>query len=94
MVNRVSPPPPKNKLSGNIPDKPAKLYLRLPDMSGEKFQKVKNVLELLCGDTTVIFYDEGEKRQYKAPRTMFAEISPVLMNELYYILGKENVVIK
>ncbi len=74
--------------------KPDKLYIRVPDRKGEKFKKVQNVLELLCGSTMVVFYVEEENKQYKAPRHMWADVSDVLIDELNYILGKENVVVK
>ncbi len=72
----------------------SKLYLKLPDKKGEKFLKVKNILELFCGSTTVIFYVENEKKQYKAPYTLWADINDVLIDELKYILGDKNVVLK
>ena len=41
-----------------------------------------------------IFYVTDENKQYKAPRALWADVNDVLIDELYYILGKENVVIK
>lgn len=99
IVNQIRPAPAKDKIptevTRNVPkDKVQKLYIKVPDRSCEKFKKVQNILELLSGDTMVIFYVEEEKKQYKAPRGMWAEISNVLINELHYIVGQENVVLK
>ncbi len=74
--------------------KPDKLYLRITSRNSKKFKKVKNILEIFSGSTMVIFYVTDENKQYKAPRALWADVNDVLIDELYYILGKENVVIK
>ena len=85
---------PVNTVDSHRVVKPNRLYLKIPNRKGKKFQKVKNILELFCGSTMVVFYVEEEKKQYKAPLKMWAEVNDVLINELKYILGDENVVIK
>ncbi len=86
--------PETSKLDNHSVAKPEKLYIKVPDRSGEKFKKVQNILELLSGSTKVYLYVDNEKKQYLAPQYMWADVSDVLINELNYIVGKENVVIK
>jgi DNA polymerase III alpha subunit len=68
-----------------------KLYLRVPDMEGLSFQKAKNIIDIFCdGRVQVIFYDLSTQK-YTA-YTVRATVSPLVLEELSAILGRENVV--
>lgn len=76
-----------------------KLFLRLPDLSGEKYKKTMNLLSIFTADgmqptgTFVALYDSSEKRYlpYGGGRVM---LSDVVLNELCSLLGRENVVLR
>ena len=72
------------------PKKISKLYLRVPDLTGIKFAKAKNLLEIFDGETPVIFYDTS-KSSY-VPYGTGASVDEFLLTELCALLGKENVV--
>ena len=51
-------------------------------------------LTFFDGRTPVIFYLTDTKRKVKAPSSMWVDINPVMIKELKYQLGDENVVAK
>ncbi|MGN1126084.1 MAG: OB-fold nucleic acid binding domain-containing protein [Ruminococcus sp.] len=85
---------PVEKIGNRPVVKPDKLYLKIPDRKGEKYKKVKNLLEIFSGSTMVMFFVEEENKLYKAPRQLWADVNDVFISELKYILGKENVVFR
>ena len=85
---------PVEKIGNRPVVKPDKLYLKIPDRKGEKYKKVKNLLEIFSGSTMVMFFVEDENKLYKAPRQLWADVNDVFISELKYILGKENVVFR
>ena len=75
------------------PAPPAKIYLRVPDMEGEPYKKVLNLVERFSGrGTQVIFYDVSSGKYFATDLCLDA--SPTVMDRLERILGKENVVAK
>ena len=72
---------------------PQKIYLRVPDMSGEAFKKAKNIVDIFNeGTIRVIFYDQSTAKYSEYSERMF--YSEVAIKELKKILGDDNVVVK
>ena len=72
---------------------PKKIYLRVPDMSGEVFQKAKNMVDIFNeGTITVIFYDSSTAKYSEYSERMF--YSEYAIKELKGIIGEDNVVLK
>ena len=72
---------------------PSKIYLRVPDMSGEAFKKAKNMVDIFNeGTIRVIFYDQSTSKYSQYSERMF--FSNVDVKELKKILGDDNVVLK
>ena len=72
---------------------PQKIYLRVPDMSGEAFKKAKNMVDIFNeGTIHVIFYDQSTTKYSEYSERMF--FSKVAISELKKILGDDNVVVK
>ena len=67
-----------------------KLYLRLPDLTGELYHKAINLLEIFDGETPVFLYDSS-KASY-LPYRGGACADAFLLSELRTLLGEENVV--
>ena len=87
---RVSTPTPKPMEATPIPKK---IYLRVPDMSGEVFKKAKNMVDIFNeGTITVIFYDSSTSKYSEYSERMF--YSEYAIRELKKIIGDDNVVIK
>jgi len=77
----------------STPIKAEKIYLRVPDMTGEMYQKVENLVNIFCdGPTEVIFYDrtEGKYLRYHIKLAL----STLVKDRLVTLLGEENVVIR
>ena len=72
---------------------PQKIYLRVPDMSGEVFKKTKNMVDIFNeGTVTVIFYDSSTAKYSEYSEKMY--YSEYAIKELKEIIGEDNVVIK
>ena len=72
---------------------PKKIYLRVPDMSGEVFKKAKNMVDIFNeGTVKVIFYDSSTAKYSEYSERMF--YSEYAIKELKGIVGKDNVVTK
>ena len=72
---------------------PQKIYLRVPNMSGEAFKKAKNMVDIFNeGTIRVIFYDQSTAKYSEYSERMF--FSKVAISELKKILGDDNVVVK
>ncbi len=70
------------------------LYLRIDDLNTELFDRAKRVLDIFDGPTPVIFYLTKSNRKIKAPSSMWVDINDVMIKELKFQLGAENVVAK
>lgn len=73
--------------------KEKKLWLRFEHLSGIKYDRVVNLIDILEGDTAVIYYDSSKAKYIKRDGPG-ADVSGILLEELELILGKENVILK
>ena len=83
--------------SNKIPNplqNPGALYIKVHSLESEDFYRAKRVLDIFEGSTPVIFYLSDEKRQVRAPRNMWVDINSVMIKELKYQIGDQNVVAK
>ena len=87
--HRPSPP------QRNIPTaQPTALYLRIDDLNTELYEKARRVLDIFDGRTPVIFYLTNSKRKVKAPSSLWVSLNDVMIKELKYQLGENNVAVK
>ena len=82
------------QIRNNNVQRPTALYLRIDDLNTDKYSRAKRVLDIFDGRTPVIFYLTDSKRKVKAPSSMWVDINSVMIKELKYQLGDENVVVK
>ena len=66
------------------------LYLRLPGQEGKLFPKIKAILNMFPGESSVVLYF-ADTRQRRGTRAILAES---MLKELKNVLGEENVVLK
>jgi len=87
-------PEKEQKTTVSIPTiKDAKrLFLRVPDDRSELFAKTRNLLEILEGDFPAFFFYANEKRYETTP--LGVSLTPYLLEQLYALLGRENVILK
>lgn len=76
------------------PTKPAALYLRIDDLNTDLFYKAKRILEIFEGTTPVIFYLTNTSKLKKAPASLWVTLNDVMIKELKYQLGENNVATK
>ena len=69
-----------------------RLFVRVPDDCGELFFKVRNLLEILEGDFPAFFFYANQKRYETTP--LGVSLTPYLLEQLYALLGSENVILK
>lgn len=70
------------------------LYLRIDDLNTDIYNRAKRVLDIFEGNTQVIFYLTNSGKKVKAPSSMWVSLNDVMIKELKYQLGDENVVAK
>ncbi len=85
--DQKNPVPMKNQ-------RPSALYLRIDDLNTDLYNKAKRVLDIFEGTTPVIFYLTNSNRKVKAPSNMWISLNDVMIKELKYQLGEDNVVAK
>lgn len=95
MVNRVRPitdyaGPEKEEPPAKAPVQAQRLYLRLPSQDESLFPKIKAILSMFPGNTSVVVYfaDSGQRRGTQC------SLQESMVNELKRVLGEENVVLK
>jgi DNA polymerase-3 subunit alpha len=71
---------------------PAKVYLRVPDLQSELYRKARNLVDIFEGSVPIIFYDTS--RSIYQPYEHGLDATDFVLNELVFLLGKENVVPK
>ncbi|MBE6584617.1 MAG: DNA polymerase III subunit alpha [Ruminococcaceae bacterium] len=72
---------------------PTKIYLKVPDMQGEVFLKIKNTVDIFNeGSMRVIFYDSSTKKYSEYSERL--HYSEYVRKELAKIAGEDNVVAK
>ena len=57
-------------------------------------EQVKPLLATHNGDLPVILFDSGSRKQYMAPRSLWTYNNLRLFDEIRFILGPENVIMK
>ena len=81
--------PPKEK---EAPREYSKLFLRVPDMTGEKYKKAYNIATIFDGNVALIFYDTSSGKYIST--NMGVDATSYVINELKSLLGSDNVVLK
>ena len=71
-----------------------RLHLRLPDLSGELFEKAQKCLLQHPGNVPVVFYPADTGKRMLAPRRLWCAGNLQLMQKLRFILGENNVIMK
>lgn len=71
-----------------------RLYLRLPDLSGEQFEQVKRFLAKQPGEIPVVLCLTSGGKPRLAPRSLWCAGNLQLMQNLRFLLGNENVILK
>ena len=74
------------------PNEYTKIYLRVPDMSGEKYKKAYNLAAIFEGRIALIFYDTSTGKYIST--NMGIDASGYVVKELKAILGEDNVVLR
>ena len=77
---------------GSSVQKVKKLYLRVPDLTCDKFVRAKNLVEIFEGATEVIFFDSSNKQYH--PSGLGFDATDYTIKQLESILGDGNVVMK
>ncbi len=70
------------------------LYLKLFNMEGKEYKKVRNLLEIFDGNTPVVLYLTESGKKLMAPQNLWVDINDVLLRELKKILGNDSVKLK
>ena len=83
----------EESIGSKNPDKPKTIYLRLPSLEGEIFEKIKSVLDIFTGEMPVMLYGEAEKKYIKRVGAG-VDLQPNMLALLKKLLGEENIVIK
>lgn len=71
-----------------------RLYLRLPELSGEQFEQVKRFLAKQPGEIPVVLCLTSGGKARLAPRSLWCAGNLQLMQNLRFLLGNENVILK
>lgn len=83
-----------NSKSKTANHQPQALYLRIDDLNTDKYYRAKRVTDIFDGKTPVIFYLTNSNRKVKAPQNMWVSLNDVMIKELKFQLGDENVAVK
>ena len=97
VINRARPisdyanekPAPEEPVRRPAPSQ-GTLYLRLPGEADPRYRKVKAMLNMFPGDSSVVLYF-ADTKQRRGTRCVLMDS---LLTELRNVLGQENVVIK
>ena len=73
---------------------PQALHIRIDDLDTPLYAKAKRVIDIFEGTTPVIFYLTKSHRKVKAPASMWVTLNDVMIKELKYQLGDNNVAVK
>ncbi len=82
-------PPQRSK-----PSQPQALYLRIDDLDTPLYERARRVLDIFEGGTPVIFYLTASRRKVMAPQKLWVSLNDVMIKELKYQLGDQNVAVK
>lgn len=70
------------------------LYLRLPTKDGDHFRRVMDIASLFDGGVPLYLHFADTGKTVLAPRTSWVDVNEPMLQEVYHILGKNNVVLK
>lgn len=73
---------------------PQALWLRIDDLNTPLYERARRVLDIFEGRTPVIFCLTDSGRRVKAPSNMWVSLNDVMLGELRFQLGDNNVVVK
>ena len=74
------------------PEKTKKLYLRVPALASRETERAKELIDKICGDVPVVFYDLSTKK-YSAYVGHGIALHDGLLDSLREILGESSVVV-
>ena len=100
ICEKITALPPAEKLADYVNNKnksqhkEKKLYLRMDNTDGYKYQKTRNVLTKYSGKTKVVLYLTDSSKQLLTPNNLWVSVNDKMLSELCVILGQENVVLK
>ncbi len=77
-----------------VNSRPLALYLRIDDLNTPIYEKARRVVDIFEGRTPVIFYLTNSNRKVMAPAQMWVSLNDVMIKELKYQLGDNNVAVK
>ena len=83
----------KPKLQVQKSNKELKLFLRIDNLDTDLYQKAVRVIDIFDGNTPVVFYLTETGKRLIAPRNMWVSLNDVMIKELKFQLGDENVVV-
>lgn len=70
------------------------LYLRVPNKTSYQYERAKKIIDIFDGYTSVYFYFTEQKSLMLAPESMSVSLNDVMIKELKYQIGEENVALK
>ncbi len=85
----ITKAPPKAESISGIP---SKAFVKVPDMSGEKYKKAFNLAAIFEGQTNLIFYDTSSGKYISTNLGIAA--TPYVIAQFKALLGEDNVVLK
>ncbi len=94
LVSTVEKAPSPESLPKEEPKKNAAnpgIYLKIPSLDSAEWKRVQKVLRVLEGDTPVYVRVADTGKLMRAPRDLWVTPHEVLIKELVYVLGAENV---
>lgn len=78
----------------NRPEKPVKLYLKVPSKNSEQYKQVCNLFTIFEGHTPVCIRYEDTKQMLQNPASQWANPTARLISELKRLLGDTNVAVQ
>ncbi len=95
-INHSKPTPTQTPKTEATQDKKKKsgIFIKIPTENPEKTEKLKNLLSIFEGKVPVYIYREDTKKYEFLGMDFLTSINQPLTNELKYIFGDENVVVR
>lgn len=67
------------------------LYIKLDEKNSKTYNKIKNLISIFEGSFPVYMFFKNSNKLVLAPKSLWVDINDVLVKELCFKLGKENV---
>ena len=93
-VDKNSVPENSETVQRKASSKPPKLFIRIDNLDGGLYKKAFRIIDIFEGRTPVVFYLTDTKKKLIAPEKMWVSLNDVMIKELKYQLGDENVVVQ